>query len=325
MASQPISVIDKMGISDEPVLTLRELQTWRSGDDLYRLTPEGCKRLLEQVTYEYQRAIRPRHVAVLVQEMASGRWLSASNEIEFCEVRKAGGGGYDYILVNGYHRMHAVIEWGKALCARVNVVKCNHMDEVHRVYGVHDTHGIRTMGDFLPSSKLREATLDYATTKVKYLVAAVRVIQNDFDLPSRGSSLGSNEEMTNALAWVEEFKLYDKWVADRQDLLSTKIWKRSPMSVALVTVSDQPEKAEKFWRAVAMMKGDGKDDPILKTATTLIEAKVDGRRETAALCRKIANCWNAYYGGYRLQLVRGVWDDPIRIDGTRFKYGHAKK
>jgi len=76
----------------------------------------------------------------------------------------------------------------------------------------------------------------------------------------------------------------------------------------------QPEKAEEFWKGLAMDDGLARNDPRKALLEKL--RSQEGSHSIPVQLHAVASGWNAFYHGRKLKEIRVCPDKPFSIDGT---------
>lgn len=274
-------------------------------------------RILAEYAFEGQRKVYPQHVKLLVGLMEKGEWLD-NDQLTFCRLPCG-----KMLLINGYHRMHAVIAFGKPVTFDVRILPAHDMDAVRRAYVTFDTM-IRRRGDgeVIHAMGVLES---YGLSKqvAESVYRAAPYLANKFGQQYYTNNSTAVRDITGRMTMADAY-----WQLGRvyQDLIepATHTHKRKMLlppvvAVALVTIKHQPVVAEKFWPAVASMAGLDGRDPRLTLAKYLGEkrylaTKSDSVPESA---HDAAVCWNAFFEKRELTIIRKA--TAFRIAGTTWR------
>lgn len=285
------------------------------------VTPQMAAAMLATMSYERQRRIRARHVEGLARELRRGAFKPGPIEINTV-------GGVPY-LIDGYHRLHAIVAAGVAAELIVVEREVGTMAAVDANYAVVDTGLVRSSGDRTTAYDL-PARFGVGRSWVSALGHAVAGIAGGFEYdhndPYMRDAVRSDTvrillmedwlpELRRLLAVVEGVR--GAW-ADR-NFRKTRVG--PTLGVILVTLRHQPHLAERFWGDVVRNDGLRVNQPERVLTDFLERTKVEsiGPR---AFSRAVANCWNAAYEGrsltYALRNKEKAAALPIKLKGTPY-------
>ena len=283
------------------------------------VTPEKASEFL-RCNYKHNRPPRQHHIDYLAREMQEGRFQSTAEvHMIYCNGEP--------VLVNGQHTCAAIIKYGKSV--RITVRKSNTSEhgQIAMMYAFgHDTGLRRTFNDGVGAYNLEEQTGLYRD-QVEAAATALRHIRLGFnkELGGHGQIKVSVAEIVDRLGseWWTYFRQFYTVVNGVDKQLKSLASKRGALSVAVVTIRYQPEKALEFWRKVFDPDGLEWDHPCIVTRRVLEASKsLPGSQGITPqrLSRQLARCWRAYCDGELLRQLPKVADDsaPIRIVGTPY-------
>ena len=281
------------------------------------VTPEKAAEYL-RYNYAHNRKLRKHHVAFLANEMRQGRFMPTA------EVHLMFRNG-EPVLVNGQHTCAAIVEYGKPVSVTVRKSLTREAGQIAMTYAFgHDTGLRRTFNDAMGSYNLAEAT-GLTTRQVESLSTAIRHIKSGFDKSRSGYGVikqSPGDIVEYIYAWAAEAKVLFS-VTNYCDKDITRLLKKTgALSVAILTIRYQPEKALEFWRGVAMPDGVLWADPRMTARRALEDSK--GKAGTKGvtpgrLSRQLARAWNAFYEGEELKQIK-VSNEyaPMVILGTPY-------
>ena len=281
------------------------------------VTPEQAAEYL-RYSYTHQRRMRKHHVDFLAHEMACGRFMSTA------EVHLMFRNG-EPSLVNGQHTCAAIVKYGKPVAVTVRKTIAKEAGQIAMTYAFgHDTGLRRTFNDSMGAYNLAEST-GLTHRQVEALASAVRHIKTGFTKASSGSGQIKDSPadiVEYVYAWAAEVKVLFAITSYCDGNITKLLEKRGALSVAVLTLYYQPEKATEFWRSVAMPDGLAWADPCMTARRTSEQSKgkAGATGVTAArLSRQLSRCWNAYYKSETLKQVK-VLDElaPMVLLGTPY-------
>lgn len=276
------------------------------------MTPNRALNILNNHIYERQRPVKKTQIRNLVNIMKSGHWVE-NHPITFCRI------GKQYKLVNGQHRLRAVVESGQTHHFSIVILKAGNEDELHQIYCSFDVNNSkRSNADLLKSADFYEKFDINKGVGDKSISAAVLAETNlkRLHYTQEGSVRDTAAKLAIAHKWVEQIRQYQNAVelADKQ--LKGKMLCDGVFSVALQTYKWQPELAHKFWIELAKDDGLSRNDPrkvlaiALRNRSFSVKAKIQPERLTVT-------AWNAFFNKKNLPSgIKVNTDKPLRFLGT---------
>lgn len=290
------------------------------------ISPEKAREYLG-CNYKHNRPLRKMHVDYLEREMKDGRFLpTAEIHLMYCNGEP--------VLVNGQHTCAAIIKYGKPV--RVTVRKSNTSEhgQIAMFYAFgHDTGLRRTFTDGLGAYNLDEQT-GLMREEVEWLATAIRHIRLGFRADFSGVKFkllkpSVAEVVERVVEWAPYARNFWTTVNGSDKKLRSLTNKRGSLSVVVVTVRYQPERALDFWRQVFAPDNLPWDHPAVVTRRTIEASR--GAPGTSGvtpqrLSRQVARCWRAYWNGENMKQLPKVDDEssPIYIVGTPFTGRHPE-
>jgi len=281
---------------------------------LLRVTPELARRIILECGYERQRSVRPLHASALSMQMRRKEWTPGT-QIHFARMTADGW----LRLIDGQHRLHAVVEANTAVEFQVLVSGCKTEAEVARLYRRHDRLSVqRTIDDMLKAEGI-PAKHEITNFLARGTFKAALIIASEFAFTGRMAKADPytyrSDEARLRLCepWWSIVELFADAIQEGEHRIRKIVSSGGPMAVALVTLRDQEAKADAFWRGLANNDGLLKNDPRATYIRFLSFGK--GRLGAFASAKAASIAWNAFYAGKKLDYIRMV-DTPIRIAGT---------
>lgn len=256
--------------------------------EIRRITPAWAAYKLEEANMN-NRTLRPRLVSRIAEDIRDGNWQLNGETVKFTD---------DLILVDGQHRLAAVVEAGIPVEMAVAIgVSADHQVTV-------DTGAARTFGDVL---KFR------GETSWSQLAAAVRL---GFLLDVEGSTNPAMSPSNHQLLdWLELNPSIRGFLWSRPYGVSRTWTARMPSSVVtsldyLFTRDGDADASEAFWTSVLL--GEGEDmyegNPAFTLRRQVLHA-ASSRRATIpkqVLVAITIKAWNSYVAGEAVKLLRWV-------------------
>jgi hypothetical protein len=292
--------------------------------EVLTVTPQIAQEMLSKNTYERQRFVRPRKVDEYADAMIKGRF-EPGTQISFGVV-----GQEPPRIMDGQHRLRAVIKSGKPQMFVIRVVRYQSEEHLSMAYGHFDQHAKRSVSDNLRAIGI-DSEYGLTTRQTRHLTSALKDIYVD----NFGSSRhGKPMPIEDVRGWIDEYieaaELYWDITAGAPQYMRSSLDRSATMSVALVTAKHSVLKfgetrVRDFWLGVAHDDGLSVTDPrkvANRHLLTAVMASGNGKGQrvsTAYSSRYIANCWNAWaeQRSIRVAIVKDQ-DRPIRITGSPF-------
>jgi hypothetical protein len=289
------------------------------------ITPEKAKRLLTYNTLgqpgqiDFQRRISPMRKLQYMRDMRNHRWDSDSR-IHLAVI------GNQVYLIDGQHRLMAIIETGLPQVFVITYTRCKDLEEVRGRYSRIDGHGPRSIADAIRAMNL-PAEYDLSSSQIRVVIPAAHLIARSFcdarTEARRGTIPGSysrDENLEMVEYWHKEAAMYFHLLRPCHN--DRELYRRNVaapiLGVALVTYRDDPLKARLFWPNITSITGlrDGSPEAAAVRYISFHKVNEEGQEKFA---RNVANTWNAFYEGRDFRRP-GVIDPtlPIRIAGTQF-------
>jgi hypothetical protein len=267
------------------------------------VTPEIAEAWLQK-QFGGQRNMRDHHVILLAGEMERGTFVP-HNAITFAVV------GEDRYLIDGQHRLNAVIKYGKPVPMPILDIPANSKDEVRRLYGNIDQGLRRSATDAIRAMGLADE-FGLAERRVQRMSGALRAVATRFtDITAGGSRAESRKQRiltrSNAVnttllrAWKDEIHRYYEIVEGGEPSVVAMFERAAVLGCALLTIRYAPVEAEDFWSEAARDDGLSANDPRKRFIVWLREEK---KPKSSEIARAFAVCWRNYLRGSELKLIR---------------------
>lgn len=278
------------------------------------VAPELAKRILAEANYERQRPVYSHHIVLLADAMRRNKW-TAGSQIAFALF------GGRLHLVNGQHRMHAVIQAGRSIEFQVLIEPCQTMAEVDALYYRFDVQQRkRSIAEVLNAAEVADRHgLSKGLAKATY--EAVALIMNGMQRPNyavepiKASSIDAR--LDAARTWWPIAAKYEAFIESAPKAVKRKLVSAGITAVALVTIKYQEAEAEKFWRGVADNDGLRKHDPRHTFVNDILVRRLSsGSISQPAVVASLS--WNAFFEGRDQKIVKVHSNAVIRIAGTPF-------
>jgi len=296
--------------------------------DVVVVTPEMAQNMLAINSYERQRNVRTAKVSLYVEAMRKGRFEPGSM-LSFGIV-----GQNPPKLLDGQHRLHAVIKSGKPQTFVIRTKQYETDEDFSIAYGHFDQHSKRSLTDTLRAAGI-DSEFGFTVRQMRHMASAVKAIHESRFGADRKATANAIEDLQEWIRYyVDAAELYWEAIDGAPGFLRSPLDRAATMSVALVTckfgsISYGEDKTFDFWRGIALDDGLSANDPRKVANRHLLTAVMSsgngGNRDganrvtPAYSARYLANCWNAWIENRKIGStnVRDVAQD-IHILGTPF-------
>lgn len=289
--------------------------------------PDKAKQMLETYPYERQRKINRNTVAYYAELMREGKWQPGSM-IEVAFAPNGDGKAHGH-LVNGQHRLHAVIEAETTVEFVLKHLDCANNEELGFAYGNIDTGRARNTADLLRAVNLTEE-IGLNEHDARRLGAAVAFVDAGFRRANKFAIL-PHERIELVRRYAVAARFFVDLIAGAPRGIGKAIRRVSSFGLGLVTLDEAcgvygQERIEQFWTGVTFDDGLRVGDPRKLAHRHILESgqrSVSTRRAPISpeySARFLANCFNAWIEDRELTMTR-VLDAtaPININGTRWR------
>lgn len=265
-----------------------------------QLTAKGAEKLLQYTHYEKQRGLKFSNLDMLYREMNDEAFVPFSMIILAHEDGQ-------FFLIDGNHRLNALMNTGGTTGFWLQVIESDLSKDT--LYSVLDSGRERTNYDGL------HALGTFDEFESKYRISTVGAVKKIYaGMESNAQLKRSAVELDRLMQpWLklarEYFSLINKH-PNAKHMRSTKL-----VSVGMLTLRYQPEKARCFWSGIAQDDGLAQDDPRKYIVKQFGEAQSPLKllnsiyEHEAAMM--LSRCWNAYYEGKTLK--RFVYDKNAKV------------
>lgn len=281
------------------------------------INPETALKMLNSYPYRRQRHLNKELVQFYARQMKSGEFLPYSS-IEIAYVDE--DGKLQGHLINGQHRLRAVIEADVFLPIRIEKVMCQNMAEVDQRYGMTDIGARRNINDHVRAAGLGEE-FELSRNELRVLGAATTFIHNKFVRQSK-YEMTPMDRISGLREYVEEARTFFGLISGNPNVIEKLFYRSSTMSVALVTLRYSTavygeDKIRQFWKGAAEDDGLRANDPRKVMYRHLLGLSLRGSKPPAYSARYVANCFNAWIldNNIRHAVVSDPYG-PIKIAGS---------
>lgn len=281
------------------------------------IAPKEAQFMLENNIFKGQRSLTKPWVTSLADMMKRGQFGQGSS-IDF---------GYlpdgRWQLVNGQHRLHAVVKSRLAQRFTIILHPCETEQELRNLYLKFDRNLRRTPEQMLSGAGLKEVlSVNHRLFRAMHGAAGIacfgfmpnlrsQVQQSRFP---QFNNTDARVEMVRH--WQEEAEQYSSDLEGAEKYIQGMLGRVPIVALALPTYRYAPDKAKAFWQGMARDDGLSREDP----RKAFLHYMVGNRRiepEPIHLSRTVARVWTAWHDKQtRVHVQAKRTTGPIRIAGT---------
>jgi hypothetical protein len=275
--------------------------------------PELALRILTEGNFAGQRPVSEHHVTLLAEDMRCDRWTDGS-QLAFALLDG------ELHLINGQHRMRAVIVSGATVVFQVLVNQVYTQEEMESLFFRFDRRTrARSDREVLHSLRIPEK-YGLSAGMAKTVFSAALLISKNFERASYQAdpvSVRSDDaRLETAAPWWEAGAEYERMIAEAPRVVRKYLMGAQVTSVALVTIKHQPELAKEFWGGVAANDGLRRGDPRHTYLRDLQTRSTAGSHNAGAIAA--AYSWSAFVENREITHLKVYDNSRVRIAGTPF-------
>jgi hypothetical protein len=291
----------------------------RADNGIVTIAPGIAKRILEETNFEGQRTLKPIRRQKHLNRLIAGTW-NPNFPVTFAMLPD----GRLY-LVDGQHRMDAIVAFDVATRVRINISAVKVEDDIRKLYaGFDESDSSRSEIEVIDGVGLVQSA-GIRREVVRGGMRALAVIINNME-PSQGSGAAWEARMLDSRLsafpdWEEEISAWARITELANRFIKNKLLNAGCMAVGIYTLKHQPGRAMEFWSALAENDGLGKNDPRAR-----LIADFQTRSLRSGSSRQViqapAVAWNAWNEGRDLKIIKCVDGAAITIWGTPYAKGN---
>jgi len=300
-----------------PLLQVVQANSIVHGDQM--IGPDLASWIIRECFYAPQKDRMERaavFVARHVENLRRGYWTDYS-QITFARLPNG-----KLVLVNGYHRTSAIIEYGRPALFNVVIVDCDDESEIGSLYARFDRYGIqriRTTNQALNAVDLA-GRLGVKKFVAEAIFNAVPIINNHMSVPTRADEMSTVEmsiidvRCDAAHDFEREAKLIEIAMEGGRWQIKKRVLAGSVAAVMIQTFRYCPDKAALFWSRVVTNDGLRKGSPENTFVEALLNRSFGGRGNELMIAAALA--WNAFYYNKSITALKVGAVNELRILGT---------
>jgi hypothetical protein len=280
-------------------------------DGRHKVSPLLAQQIIDRAPYEGQRHIHEEHIEKWAFMMIEGTFL----EHQGISFGLMGGRLY---LVNGQHRLRAVISTGKTIGFDITIYECESAEELDQLYSRFDTEALqRSTKDVISHDQL--INKDFPAQYLARLCDAVQYIEVRFQNVARRKMPTiiriKERRVVEAHKWVREARIYREYSKGVPVIKTRPFFATLTLAIAVVTIKYAPDEAETFWKAAIRNDGLRVGEP----ARALLETWERKTKWTAYQRGHIAAlAFNASYRNEEMHRIVLPRNEPIFLEGTPY-------
>jgi hypothetical protein len=271
------------------------------------VTPQLAKKWLTECHYEHQRPLKRTTIMHYAKEMLKGDFIPFTH-LDFVI------NGKSKQLIDGQHRLSAVIESGISNWFCVTEVIVKDQDEAGKRYGATDLPTLRGFDDTVRVMGLDAINLP-SGTHIKSLSAALKVIYQGF--MNDGMRHSFTVLYLKSIEWSKYYLIYLECLKDCDTYkLKTKLQTAPILAAALSTLRFSTQKLpddlcpEHFWTGVATGDMIKAKSPMAKLRNLILESQLRsskfqrGNISPSDLKAYATVAWNGYVSRREFSFLR---------------------
>lgn len=278
---------------------------------------EKAQELLVFNTFDHQRKLRDQKRDLYAKQMIEGDWKPGADG--GIQLARTGDGAWE--LMNGQHRLHAVIKSGVSVPFLITEYTFVSERDKYSFYASLDLGAKRLESDALLALGVQSTLVGVDKKTIRTATSAVKAIELNFR--PKGGNAGSVNPNTNTIAGVK--RVLDALATPIRATTSAFLGNRtlnhavmnsSAFGIALLTFMYAPEAAQEFWPEIIDPNVLTKGTPQYALYNYLLTHTPSSEGlDTYPFC--VANAWNAYAEGRNIDLLKkGSNQTNIRVACT---------
>ncbi len=255
------------------------------------ILPELAQEYLsEKHHYPFNRKINRSHVLFLSKAMINGYFQPTSQIAFACHADKR-------YLINGQHTLSAIIESGKSQKLCTITYEVENFNKIHPLFNHFDIGTSRTFSDSVRTLEVSKKT-GLTSTQINRLSSAIKYMKNGFPLTNAKNKFHNEELIDMVYKWSEEGLQVFNAISGGEKKVSRRLTIASALSVLIIIMKYNPDKAKSFISQVAKDDGLKMGDPRKALNRYLNDAdQTRGSSDVfynGQISRSCAKAWNKY-------------------------------
>lgn len=276
------------------------------------LTPRGAHQILDTMIYDKQRRTEKAHIATLAEEIRRDKFFGGT-QIAFGQLPDS-----SLHLVNGQHRLRAVIEAQRQLEFQILIVPCADRQELDTLYYRFDTVMRRRTGatvrgaiGFAKEWGITNGVAGGLWEAGPIIAHGLKSVPGGVFEPHLKTPDGRYEAI---IPFQRQAVQFSEAVSLASAARKKRLTNGGVVAVALLTLRDQPDKALPFWCGVAENSGLQKGDPRHALVEYLGGTPLLIPNAAINVCR---NAWNNWFRNKAVKYLKATETDDVKLLGVR--------
>jgi len=290
------------------------MQQYKSTRSEVYIAPIEAQKMLLDMRYDRQRRLDQGFIQAYALAMRKRQWEPGS----VLTVGVLNGVRY---LMNGQHRLNAVMQAKRSILFIVEEIELTNDDDMAVLYNTFDRGKPRSWLDRYDAAGVTD-TLNLNRHEIRSLGACLPVLASGFAHVARGEPsmrmYNDNPQIRMAFmeAWRDEAEQFFGAIKGAPKALCMNIRRAGILAIALVTFRFTGTDAEEFWRNVSHDDGLAQGDPH-KAFHYWIRTIQLSQFTAQRYSRYAAAAWNMAWRGRSITQLRAQTDTvPLTLEGT---------
>lgn len=298
----------------EPIHVTLQTKINRSPNAAISIAPELAQRIIVECPFPGQRRRKIGRVDKHLNRIVAGTWHPDLSTITCAKLPDC-----SLQVVDGFHRLNAIVQAGRSVWSRVVLVAVASNAEAKKLYAAFDEpSSVRNDSEMLDGIGVIEE-MGLPRRGAQKLFCAASLLLNNMEPmgPSEeGQAFRERDARVNAMReWKGEASLYlslcDKAEKSAQRVLLTQ----GVMASALYLLRHCPEEAFTFWDGLTRNDGLRRNDPRARLLADFYSRNV-ATGSIRQRVQRVAVAWNAFYEGRDLSIIKCLDGAAIVFKGT---------
>lgn len=282
------------------------------------VTPEIATYWLKNYQYDRQRPLRDFQVDRLVESMRMGSF-------KLSEVKFVGTPSGKFYLINGQHRLHAILKYNKPVLLQITTIMVDHYNDVAQYYVTEDRGLARTLPDTYTALDLPDR-LGVSRSAIPPLSAALLYISANLhggQAQTIRKKITDQRRIDLLQEWRKEIReVYQYCPRGVKGRLPATFWVNTALAIQLITLRYQNILAREFWTKTLSQEGLIRGMPAYALSHYCqVRPKVTSTMDQEYVARAFALSWNHFFrksSVFLIQPGRMDFSKPFEILGTPY-------
>jgi len=286
---------------------------------LVTVSPDQAREWITVNLFSKQRTLRTHQVQLLTSLMEKGEFRRSELKFIYCQETK------QYVLINGQHRLNALIAYGKPLDFTVTVLSVELAIDIADYYVSEDRGLGRSLQDTYGAYDLAEE-LGITANGVGPMAAALTYItqglQGNTGTVYTRLKVSDIRRVELLREWKDEVhEFYILCPRGSDNRIRGTMWVYGPLAIELITMRYRREQAIYFWKQVLSQEDIHRGMPAYALVQYCLNRKaVTSRYDQDSLSRAFTLAWNSFFNHRQTQVLQPsrMKPGPYVIAGTPY-------